>query len=178
MREKTIAFTGHRPDKLFGYNKYSDGNARLLNYLYDELEYAIVEEGFRHFITGMALGWDIWAGQVVLKLREKYKNKYPITLECAIPCDKQYIKWKPSSINEWQDIVRKADIVTYVSNETFTPYCMQVRNEYMVDNAGRMVSCWDGTTGGTGNCIKYAKKKNIPILNISPRTFQVDFLDV
>jgi uncharacterized phage-like protein YoqJ len=43
---------------------------------------------------------------------------------------------------------------------------MQKRNEYIVDNSSLLLSLWDGTSGGTKNCLDYAKKKEIPWENI------------
>ncbi|MNP85294.1 hypothetical protein D3C76_1849670 [compost metagenome] len=46
---------------------------------------------------------------------------------------------------------------------------MQKRNEWMVDNSKFIISVWDGTKGGTGNCVKYAENKNKHISNINPK---------
>jgi uncharacterized phage-like protein YoqJ len=45
---------------------------------------------------------------------------------------------------------------------------MQIRNEWMVDNAHIVLALWDGSSGGTGNCIKYANRKSVnkPIINL------------
>jgi uncharacterized phage-like protein YoqJ len=46
---------------------------------------------------------------------------------------------------------------------------MQIRNEWMVDRADQVIAIWDGTSGGTANCVEYATKMNKPILRIDPR---------
>ncbi|PAD70641.1 hypothetical protein CHH83_02225 [Bacillus sp. 7586-K] len=45
---------------------------------------------------------------------------------------------------------------------------MQKRNEWMVDNSDYVIAVWDGTKGGTGNCVKYAQKQNKYITTIKP----------
>ena len=35
---------------------------------------------------------------------------------------------------------------------------MPTRNEYMVDLADKIIAVWDGSNGGTANCVKYAEK--------------------
>jgi uncharacterized phage-like protein YoqJ len=55
----------------------------------------------------------------------------------------------------------------YVSPPNFAVYKMQVRNEWMVNHANILLALWDGSTGGTYNCIQYAMKKNhIEIINL------------
>lgn len=74
-REKTCCFTGHREDKLH----------RTEEEIRDELKQEIlksVEEGFTNFITGMAYGVDIWAGELVKELKKKNKA---IRLIAAVP---------------------------------------------------------------------------------------------
>jgi len=43
---------------------------------------------------------------------------------------------------------------------------MQTRNIWMVDNCDLVLALWDGSDGGTGNCIKYANKIGKPIVNL------------
>jgi uncharacterized phage-like protein YoqJ len=45
---------------------------------------------------------------------------------------------------------------------------MQKRNEYMVDKCDKLLAVWNGTTGGTHNCIKYAKSKGKEIILLNP----------
>ena len=42
-----------------------------------------------HFISGMAIGVDMIAAEIVLELKKDYPQ---ITLECAIPCETQAVK--------------------------------------------------------------------------------------
>jgi uncharacterized phage-like protein YoqJ len=125
-------------------------------------------------ISGMALGIDtIWA-LVALKLKKQFPNKFK--LECAIPCKNHSDNWEEESKTLYANILRQADIVTYVSKEEYRPYLMQKRNMYMVDKADMIFAVWDGTSGGTANCINYAKKKKRPIYVLHPFTLQGEFI--
>ena len=62
LRLHRCCFTGHRPEKL---NCPEDQVKAML----DAAVQRAVNDGFTTFITGMARGVDIWAGQAVLKLR-------------------------------------------------------------------------------------------------------------
>ena len=55
-----------------------------------------------HFISGMAMGVDIFAAEAVLKLKEKYPQ---IKLECAIPCETQANKWSEGWRNRYFDTI-------------------------------------------------------------------------
>ena len=81
-RETTCCFTGHRPDKLpWGEQEEDPRCLALKRKLADALERAF-QDGYRHFISGMARGADLYFAEAVLKLRESYPE---ITLEGARP---------------------------------------------------------------------------------------------
>ena len=94
---KTCAFTGHRPKGL-GYPE-SDGRCAALK---EKLRTLIIrmmeEEGVTHFISGMAQGVDMYAAEIVLELKEKYPQ---ITLECAIPYERQAVRWPEALRNRY-----------------------------------------------------------------------------
>ena len=92
---KTCAFTGHRPKGL-GYPE-SDGRCDALKRLLRlTVRRLIQEQGVTHFISGMALGVDMYAAEIVLELKEQYPQ---ITLECAIPYERQAVRW-PAALRE------------------------------------------------------------------------------
>lgn len=91
MKTKKCAFTGHRPQSLpFGFNEADERCIALKQKLRDEIIRQIEENGVTHFITGMAIGVDMFAAEIVLGLKSAYNG---ITLECAIPCETQAEKW-------------------------------------------------------------------------------------
>lgn len=168
--EYTCCFTGHRPNKLYGYDPYAEGNTKLLFQLRDIIVEHIEVHNVDTFITGMALGIDTWAARIVLKLKEKYPD---LKLVAAVPCKNHSGKWIKKSQEEWQMIIDKCDTVHYVSDAEYTAWCMQDRNEWMVDNSQFVIAVWDGTKGGTGNCVNYAKKQNKQITSLHPKTLEV-----
>jgi hypothetical protein len=56
--------------------------------------------------------------------------------------------------------------VIYVYDGGYSPDKLQGRNEWIVDNVNLMLALWDGSKGGTYNCIQYCNKKNIPWVNL------------
>ncbi|PAD70642.1 hypothetical protein CHH83_02230 [Bacillus sp. 7586-K] len=72
--ETTCCFTGHRPNKLHGYDPKTEGNQKMLWKLRDEIVNHIETYNVETFISGMALGIDMWAARIVLKLKEIYPS--------------------------------------------------------------------------------------------------------
>lgn len=57
-----------------------------------------------------------------------------------------------------------------VCSGRYAPEKMQRRNEWMVDHCTEVVALWDGTPGGTANCLRYANQPAIerPVVNLWP----------
>lgn len=160
----TCCFTGHRPNKLpWGYNekglKFFLFKIRLRKAIEES-----IKNGYKYFISGMALGSDIICAEIILSLKKKHPN---ISLECAIPCINQTERWLKDSIDRYNYILSKADNVTYVSNKPYFNGCMQKRNNYMIDNSSLLIAIYNGLSGGTQLTIDYAMKQkiNIKIIN-------------
>ena len=101
----TCAFTGHRPQSLpFGFDESDKRCTSLKSVMRDQIVALIENEGVTHFITGMALGVDMYAAEIVLDLKSKYPH---ITLESAIPCETQAIKWSVASRERYYNIAAK-----------------------------------------------------------------------
>ena len=78
---KTCCFSGHRPQKL-GYGENSTQCDELKGRLEELIKNLIEKEGITYFVSGVALGVDTYAANIVLNLKAQYPG---ITLECAYP---------------------------------------------------------------------------------------------
>lgn len=177
-----ITFTGHRPQKLGGYDFNSIQNRKIRNVLGNMLYKDLICLDDIHFITGGAIGFDQMAFHVCDILSSMLKNK-KIKLELAIPFELQYKLWRDDDKKRHFDNIRRADVVTYVDtldsydNDAidvgvgiYHPLKMQFRNMYMVDKADKVYACWDLSAGGTRNCVNYAKSNNKEIMIINPKS--------
>lgn len=157
MNYQTCCCTGHRPKGFpfkYGIDKQKH-NAYLLA-LEEKIELAITKYGITNFIPGMAIGVDLDFADIVLKMR----NKYSITLECAVPCPNQTLKWNSIDRIRYESILKRADKINLIS-ERYTPECMLKRNRYMVDKSELVIAVFNGIEqGGTWYTINYAKREN------------------
>lgn len=148
-------FTGHRPEKLTLDEKAAKG-------LLENAIRKVVADGYKTFISGMARGIDIWAAQIVLRIKEEGND---IHLICACPFESFEKSWARQWQVEYQSILKEADIVKYIS-PSYNRSCFQVRNQWMVDHANLVLAFFNGEPGGTLNTIRYAEKKNVKVINL------------
>ena len=155
--KKFCCCTGHRPQGFpFKYGIDKQKQYAYLQALAKKIELAIIDYGILNFISGMAVGADLDFAEIVLTLREKY----PITLECAIPCQNQTLKWSDKDKLRYDDILKRADEINLISKR-YTPECMLKRNRYMVNKSELVIAVFNGIErGGTWYTINYAKKNN------------------
>ena len=153
---KTCCVTGNRPQK-FPW-KYGKGSKHK-KYLADMAQQIddLLGDGYLHFISGGALGVDQDFAEAVLRAKRIYK---PITLEIVVPCRTQAVLWSKAARLRYFSILERADKVIVLSEE-YTSFCMQRRNEYMVDKSDLVLAFWNGEeSGGTWQTINYAKRKH------------------
>ena len=177
-----ISFTGHRPNKLGGYQW---GN-KIQKEVSKEIEKVILEiiektkEKEIVFYSGGAIGVDQIAFEVVDGLKEVIwfiDEDITIKNNIAIPFKDQDRLWRINDKERYKSQKKRADNVIYVDTEKgyevsgteegkYDARKMQKRNEYMVDNSDILIAVFDGSKSGTKNCIDYAKKHNKEIIII------------
>ncbi len=163
-RQTSCCFSGHRPGKLpWGHNEQDPRCTDLKRRMHDVLESAY-EEGYRHFICGMAEGCDFYFCELALQLRQQHAD---VTVEAAIPCASQSERWSPEEQRRYEHLVAACDYETLVQ-EAYTAGCMQRRNRYMVDHASLLLAVHDGQPGGTYSTILYALQRKLQVIVLSP----------
>lgn len=167
LREETACLTGHRPKSLpWSYNETKDNCIKFKNDLFTTFEGAI-KYGLKNFLVGMAEGFDMIGAEILLQLRNQYKD---IKIIAVIPCIGQEKGWKPSQQTRYHKILEQCDESIILYNE-YTKTCMNERNKFMVDNSSVVIACYNGKPSGTGNTIKYAKEQNCKIKIIKPQEY-------
>lgn len=161
-RPMSCCFTGHRPTKLpWGFDEDDERCIALKKRILDAVETAC-EEGYTHFICGMAMGCDLYFAEAVLAAKERFPA---LTLEAAIPCLTQTDGWPEEQKERYQRILAACDYETVVQ-ERYSRDCMQRRNRYMVDHAALLIAVHDGLPGGTRSTVLYAMRQQIMVVNL------------
>ena len=86
----SCCFSGYRPGKLPWGNDENDPRCRALKVRLRDVMEAAYDEGYRHFICGMAQGCDLYFCELALQLRGERPD---MTIEAAIPCRTQADSW-------------------------------------------------------------------------------------
>ena len=138
-----MAWTGHRPEKIGGYVTPNP------------VEQAIRQKVRRFLcdlkpdkcIVGMALGVDQLVAEECIK--------YGIPFVAAVPFPGQENRWPEASKRKYKALLDKAAEIVIVC-PTYSRAALQLRNEWMVDHSDALIAIWDGSSGGTANCVAYA----------------------
>ena len=155
LRLHRCCFTGHRPEKL----------TRSEQEIKKDLEAEILQamnDGFVTFITGMARGVDIWAGEIVLQLRKTNPN---IHLIAASPYEGFESHWSAEWKERYNAVLEQADLVRFVC-KGYSKACFQIRNKWMVDRSARVIAVYNSEPGGTQNTIEYAERNKVECFKI------------
>lgn len=161
-RQSACSFTGHRPGKLPW--KFDERDVRCVDLkrrMRDAVE-AAWQEGYRHFLCGMAMGCDLYFCECAMALRGREPE---VTVEAVIPCPTQAQDWPEGERARYRALVAGCDYETLVS-ERYTSDCMQRRNRYLVDHASLLIAAYDGTQGGTQYTIQYALRRGLNIVDL------------
>jgi len=153
LRLHRCCFTGHRPEKLH----ISSEEAQA--WLGKRVKEAI-NDGFTTFITGMAMGVDIWAGQIVVRFRQKNPALHLIAV---VPHPTFSSRWNEEWKQAYNNLLKEADLVRCI-NDHFDMSNFQKRNIWMVDHSSRVIALYNGEPGGTKNTIVYANSIGVPVI--------------
>lgn len=175
-----IGFTGHRPKKLGGYNLNTQGYLNLQEDLETYIQ-RLLDAGFKEVVghSGLALGGDTVWSKAILAMKEKHPGR--VLFHAEIPMMEQPNAWfKQSDIDFWHEQVERADFKSvYGSLEgvdenkrrKLASKFLDLRNEGMLDHSDVLLALYDGSSGGTGNAVKYAKKINLVTHTVHPSVY-------
>ena len=145
-----VAFSGHRNYDGSANQELSDAIERLYS------------EGARTFRIGMAEGFDLAAGKVLLKLATQHDD---IAIEAHIPYPAFASRFKGEERELYDRIVAQAKVIRY-AGFAYQADIFHRRNDMLVDRATHLIAWWDGTQSGTGYTVKRAKKLECNIINL------------
>lgn len=161
---KTACFSGHRPEKFnFPLTVEYPEYVRLLETTKAAILEAI-DDGYEHFMVGMAGGFDLIAASMFYELKEAQLISKNIRLTAVLPFNGH----RPTK--DWQTIhqavLDKADEVITVADK-YSSRAYLERNRLMVDRSSRLICYCASLTGGTAYTVKYAARNGLKIVNLA-----------
>ncbi len=151
-----IGVTGPRPQNLWGWNVPNP----IYDYVKLELTKKLIALKPTKVISGMALGVDTLVVELCIELN--------IPFIAAVPFKGQESKWNKELQDKYKELLSKALEIVIVSDGGYSIDKMQIRNKWIVDNSDLIIGVWNGSPGGTANCVRYIKEVNKPIEIINP----------
>lgn len=157
-----ISGTGYRPNKLpNAQTGYQLPNPTYI-YVCQQIEKILLSLKPDKIISGGSQGFDQYLSYVGIRLG--------IPVIFAIPFIGQEKLWTEESQRIYHRLLNKAESVIIVSEGEYSARKMQIRNEFLVDQCDLLLACIRPTekSGGTFNCVQYAKSQNKQIIMINP----------
>ncbi len=151
-----LAVTGHRPDKIGGYNAAAE--LKLIDFAKRCLLDLQNDHNIERVITGMAQGWDQAIAQAAID--------YQIPFTAAIPCAGQSRLWPKLAQLKYESLIAKADAVKMVNVGEYSAAKMEARNQWLVDQSTHLLALWNRSSGGTGNTVDYANMRMREVINV------------
>lgn len=124
-----------------------------------------IEIGYKTFLCGMAIGFDMICAETVLSLKEQNPE---IKLIGALPCRTQGDRWSAKNRKRYEELLSRLDGVRCIYDDYHGIECMHERNRYMVDKSSLIIALYNGASGGTKSTIDYARKQGLEIVIIEP----------
>ena len=158
---RRICVTGHRPPSIGGY----DPDNELRAWVRASLGEVLDEIRPNYAYSGMALGTDLDFAEACIA------RGIPFT--AALPFKGQEKRWPDETQLYYWRLVHAAREIVRVCDPGYAAWKMQRRNEWMIDEVGPegvVIAVWDGSPGGTANCVQYARASQNPIIRIDPKT--------
>ena len=165
LNSTTACFTGHRSQKLpWRFNENDERCKAMKIRLRTEIENAI-QRGYNTFLCGMALGFDMMCAEMVLELKNSYRD---IKIIGALPCRNQDAMWTAEYKQRYRALIKKLDGIRCIYEKYTGVECMLERNRYMINNSSLVIALFDGSNGGTKATIEYAREQNMEIIVLQP----------
>lgn len=176
MELLSCAITGHRPTRFKFKYKENYSLCKKIKKVMAEQFRLLYDKGVRRFYVGGALGVDMWAGELLLRLKEQV-GFGDIELVVALPFDGHDACWDEWHKKQMAFIIKHSAQVLTIGN-TDSPENYKRRNYYMVDHADCLLAVYDNDRSirsGTGMTVNYAsKKKGLPVTLIHPDTAKIE----
>lgn len=172
-KKKTVCITGHREKSIPSYQgnpvyrSITKSAVRLMLYRYIDMA---AERGYENFISGLAVGTDLWAAEYILKKRKSNSN---IRLIGAMPYLRHAERFPQVYKGLLAEVEKEADFLVSVNDDPDIIYgsassaedncssdLYRDRNYYMVDKSSAVIAFLNSrcNISGTAQTVNYANR--------------------
>ena len=155
-KKKIVSIIGSIPKnmpKQYGYDYSNKSYKELRKFIKSKL----YEEKASEVWIGLSQGVDWCVAHAVIEMREL---GFPIKLCCAVPSADYENLFKSKNLILYQNIIRRADVVTVLSTEKFTQELLEKRNEFLINKASSIYMISDFSDSEFEKEIGLIKEKN------------------
>lgn len=161
IKEKTVILTGHTLTTATGL---PDRN--LKNVVRTELYYCLSDccaEGKNRFLSRLASGFELLAGEVVVELKKKFAD---VRLVALVPADDREQLFTRAERLRYDMLLQVADerVVTRQGDDSKS--ACSVYGDLVIAGASEMIVYSNGQDTGTEAMMKKAQKKRMEMLNL------------
>lgn len=161
-RMHRCCFSGHRAEKL------QASESEIKAWLECRITGAIAE-GYVTFLTGMGMGVDIWAAQIIA--RRKVQNP-ALHLIAVIPYPGFEARWSKDWQNRYQELLKQADVVRYMADH-YTPDALEKRTAFLLNHSACVIAYYNGEVGTTRSLIDQAYRQGLEtVVGIPTRRYE------
>lgn len=161
----TVSFTGHRPEKISDWTHNPQAVEQAIRKAVAAEIVRQSELGAGEFVSGMAPGFDLWAADEVIRLRNSGTISPDTKLTLAIPYPRFKHSFDTNHHPLYNHVLECADEVVFVSQH-YHKQCYAMRNDYLVERADTIVAYYEGTDGGTRYTLRKGRNKGSMCVNL------------
>ena len=172
---ESCAVAGPKPTRFkFGYKEDNSLCRKIKKAMLRQFRRLYRKRGVRRFYTGGAIGVNLWAGELLLKLKEEpgYED---LELAVILPFPGHDAKWNVRSRKRLEYLIRHSvEHLTVGTEDCRESYISQ--NRYLMDHAQYLVAVSEEhreQETGSFQVTTYAREKGLEIIYIHPDTAEV-----
>ena len=162
-----IMVTGHRPNKLWGYNMEDPHYWELRKKLRSVVMRYAGDGRHLCLINGMALGVDQIFCELSLELRAEL-GSHRVSVTAVIPFKGQEDIWAPAARIEYRKLLSRCDSVICSGDKSDVAAAMLIRNHVMAEISNVGIAVWDGSKSGTSHAIDCLNELRRDVVIIDP----------
>ena len=172
---ESCAIAGPKPTRFkFGYKEDNSLCRKIKKAMLRQFRRLYRKRGVRRFYIGGAIGVNLWAGELLLKLKEEpgYED---LELAVILPFPGHDVKWDVRSRKRLEYLIRHSvEHLTVGTEDCRESYISQ--NRYLVDHAQCLVAVGEEHREQETESFQvttYAREKGLEIIYIHPDTAEV-----